>query len=234
MPTNGKAWTGTSLHASTAVFDSSRLEGKPVSVEEAESVLVDCLHHPSDEVDWEDSSPQKIEPIARKLHDRYCLEIAPTREYSGVEVTCSALDVETEQGVTIQLTGTTDRIRSINGGHGISDIKSGKMAVGTDNKAKVGAFSSQLGVYEIMAEFASGMPMNQPAEIVGLQTNSKARVGTARISTPRSVLLGSDEKPGLIEYAATMFKAGIFPPNSRSMLCHAKYCPIHSTCPYHD
>lgn len=234
MPTNGKAWTGTSLHASTAVYDSARLEGNPVSVEDAESVLVDCLHHPNDDVDWEDSSPHKIEPIARKLHERYCNEIAPTRDYSGVEVQCEALNIDTGEGVTIQLTGTTDRIRAVNDGHGISDIKSGKMAVGTDNKAKVGAFSSQLGVYEIMAEFASGVKINQPAEIVGLQTNGKARVGTATIVAPRSVLLGDDNTPGLIEYAAKMFKAGIFPPNPRSMLCGNKYCPIYTNCQYHD
>lgn len=236
MPSSGAAHLGTSLHASTAIFDEGNLIGRPVSVDDAESVLIDNLYHPGDDVNWEDSSPKKVEPIARKLHERYCSEIAPAHDYAGVEVLCEALDVEVpDHGVTVRLTGTTDRIRkAADGKLGIADLKSGKRAVGTDNVATTKGHGPQLAVYELLAEYALGKPLEAPAEIIGLQTTNTARVGVGTVDAPRRSLLGTDEEPGLIEIAAGMFASGLFPPNPRSMLCSGKYCPIYARCGYHD
>lgn len=236
MPSSGAAHLGTSLHASTAAFDEAHLIGQDITVDDAEGVLVDTLFNPGDEVDWEDSSPKKVEPIARKLHERYCREMAPTQDYAGVEVLCEALDVEVpEHGITVRLTGTTDRIRrTADGKLGIADLKSGKQAVNAQNVAKTKGHGPQLAVYELLAEASLQQRLEAPAEIIGLQTTNQARIGTGTVATPRLSLLGTDEVPGLIEIAASMFASGLFPPNPRSMLCSAKYCPVHASCSYHD
>jgi hypothetical protein len=46
------------------------------------------------------------------------------------------------------------------------------------------------------------------------------------------MMLGTEDQPGLIEFAARMFKSGDFYPNSKSLLCSSKYCPRHSTCTF--
>lgn len=229
MPASGVMHVGTALHAGTAAFDRAKLEGNAISADDAAGVLVDTLHHPKEEVEWEDDSPSKIEPIALKLHSRYCAEIAPKRDYAGVEVTCESLDVGTEFG-TIRFTGTTDRVRKVKDGFGISDLKTGKQAVAADGSVKVAGHAAQLGVYELLAEHAMGLPITSPAEIVGMATVREARVGTGSIAEPRTVLTGDSDRPGLIEHIAAAIKAGTFYGNPRSMTCHPKYCPIYARC----
>ena len=234
MPTNGKALLGQAVHKSTAVYDQARIDGSGITMDEAAGAAVDAIHHPNDEVVLEDDmSAQDLEGIALALHGRYCLEIAPTQEYAAVEVTCERLEIT---DIGLALTGTTDRVRKVNGGHGIADLKSGKAAVGADGSVKTQGHAYQLGVYELLADKASGLPITEPAKIIGLQTGKTARgqrVGVSHdVVGAREVLIGDADQPGVLETVAHMIHAGIFPGNPRSMLCHERYCPIFSTCKY--
>jgi len=174
-----------------------------------------------------------------KLTARYCQEISPTRRYAAVELACDALDIGTEYGV-VRVTGTTDRIRIADDGRmGISDLKSGGRA--TEKTADGGrravtkGHHIQLGIYTLMAEQASGERLDAPAEIIGLQTTKEAPVATGEVADVKTPLLGTEEHPGLIQIAARMLRDGVFPPNPKSMLCSAKYCPAYgSRCRYHD
>ncbi len=235
-PYSGAAWLGTALHRSTAAFDQARIDGDAATADDTAGVLVDALHHPDEEVVWDEITPKQAEPIALRLHARYCADVAPRQDYIGVEVTCEALDVAVpEHGITIRLTGTTDRIRRLpDGRHGISDLKSGKRAVGTDGRAVTKGHGPQLGVYELLAEQAMGHIMDAPAEIIGLQTSKSARVGTGEISNARASLVGVDGTPGMLDHAAMILRHGMFHGNPRSYLCSSKYCPAWAGCPYHD
>ncbi len=236
MPYSGPAWLGTALHRSTAAFDQARLDGDPVTADDTAGVLVDALHHPDEDVVWDEITPAKAEPIALTLHTRYCADVAPEHDYVGVEITCDALDVEVpEQDITLRLTGTTDRIRRLpDGRFGIADLKSGKRAVGTDGRAVTKGHGPQLGVYELLAEQAIGRPMEAPAEIIGLQTTGNARVGTGEIANARAALVGVDGTPGMLEHAAMILRHGMFHGNPRSSLCSPKYCPAWGGCPFHE
>lgn len=232
-PSTGRALLGTAVHASTAVYDRSQLEGAGITADEAAGAAVDTIRRPNDDVQWDDGSPDEAESIAIALHKLYCTEIAPTQEYAAVEVACERLEI-TDLGIALQ--GTTDRVRVVDDGYGISDLKTGKTAVSADGTVKTQGHAYQLGVYELLAERASGLPITGGARIVGLQTGKTARGQRIAVSRPvdgaREVLVGDDDSPGVLEIVAKMIHAGAFPGNPRSMLCAEKYCPIHSTCKF--
>jgi hypothetical protein len=127
-------------------------------------------------------------------------------------------------------------VRKIGDGYGIADLKSGKTAVASDGSVKTQGHAYQLGVYELLAERASGIPITGGAQVIGLQTGKTARGQRVAVSEPvegaRDVLVGDEDSPGVLEMVARMIHAGAFPGNPRSMLCHEKYCPIHSTCKF--
>jgi hypothetical protein len=50
----------------------------------------------------------------------------------------------------------------------------------------------------------------------------------------KAVMLGTETQPGLIQFAADMFRSGLFPPNPSSMLCSSKYCARWDTCIFHE
>lgn len=231
LPKSAAAQLGTAVHAGTAAFDQARLPGgDPISADDAAEALVRAIHQPEDEVDWEDSSPSETERIALALHTKYCSDIAPRQEYLGVEVKCERLEIP-ELGIA--LTGTTDRVRKTPRGHGISDIKTGGKAVSTDGRAVTQGHAIQLGVYELLAEHAMGLPITEPAQIVGMQTAktpSAQRVGLGEVENPRAALVGTEEEPGLLEHASRLIRSGAFYGNPKSYLCSAKYCPAHPTC----
>lgn len=233
QPSSGAAHLGTSIHAGTAAYDRASLDGAPIGIDEATGAMVETLHQTAFEILWDDGlSPGKVEPIARALLANYVETIAPCREYVAVEARCDDLTIDVE-GFLLTLTGTVDRVRrEPDGTLGICDLKTGKTAVATDGTVQSGKHAAQLGAYEILAQHAIGKPMDAPAEIIGLQTNGKARVGSGLIDRPRDLLLGGEDFAGLLEMAAGILRAGIFPPNNRSMLCSAKFCPIHATCKY--
>lgn len=234
VPSNGKALLGKAVHKSTAVFDQSRIDGSGIKITEAAAAAVDAIHKPDEDVVFEeDFGPQEIEDIALALHGRYCFEIAPSMEYAAVEVLCERLEIT---DIGLALTGTTDRVRKVDGGFGIADLKTGKTAVSADGSVKTQGHTYQLGVYELLADKASGVPITKAAQIVGLQTGKTARGQRVAVSHDvvgaRDVLVGDAQAPGVLEVVAHMIHAGIFPGNPRSMLCHERYCPIHSTCKF--
>lgn len=233
-PTNGKALLGKAVHRSTAVFDQSLIDGSGIKMDEAAAAAVDVIHKPDEDVVFEeDFSADDIESIAIALHGRYCFEIAPSQDYAAVEVTCERLEIT---DIGLALTGTTDRVRKVDGGYGISDLKTGKAAVSADGQVKTQGHRYQLGVYELLADKASGVPITKPAQIVGLQTGKTAKGQRVAISEDvdgaRDVLIGEPDSPGVLEVVAHMIHSGVFPGNPRSMLCHERYCPIHSTCKF--
>lgn len=228
-PRSAAAQLGTAIHASTAVYDESRRVGQGITADEAAGVLVDAIHKPAEEVEW-DESPKAAEKIGLALHRRYCDEIAPTQEYLGVEVTCERLEI-TDLGLA--LTGTTDRVRVTADGYGIADIKTGKTAVGADGMVSTGGHVIQAAVYELLASAAMGLPIAAPAQIIGMQTGKTdkgQRVGTGEIAGARNVLLGDSETPGLLEHASKILKSGNFYGNPNSRLCSDKFCPAFGIC----
>lgn len=233
-PTTGNALLGKAVHASTAVFDSSTIESRGITVDEAAAAAVDAIHKPDEEVHLgEDESASEIEGIAVALHKQYCTEIAPKQDYLAVEITCDRLEIT---DIGLALTGTTDRVRRTEDGNGIADIKTGKQAVKADGTVETKGHRYQIGVYELLAEKASGVPITAPGQVVGLQVAKTDRGRRAALSAPihgaRDVLVGDADSPGILETVARSIHAGIFPGNPRSMLCHEKYCPIFLTCKY--
>jgi len=232
-PRSAAAQLGTAVHAGTALFDESRLDGaSPISADDAAGAVVDAIHKPEEDVDWEDTAPKEAERIALALHTRYCAEIAPTQRYVGVEVQCERLELP---DLGIALTGTTDRVRETPQGLGIADLKTGGRAVGTDGRAVTQGHAVQLGVYELLAENAMGLPITAAAQIVGMNTGKTAaaqRVGTGEVVNARAALVGTDEQPGLLQHASNVIHSGLFYGNSKSMLCSAKYCPRHAVCQF--
>ena len=233
LPSSGAAWLGTALHRSTGAYDLTRLAHGSASIDETAGVLVDSLRRPDEDVSWGDDSPREAERIGLTLHSRYCAEVAPARDYAGVEVACDSLTVDVG-GIVLDLTGTTDRIRRTPSGLGISDIKSGKRAVNADGTAVTKGHGLQVALYELLAERAIGQFMAAPAEIVGLQTSAKPAVGTGLIESHRDVLIGTAERPGLLDAVANAMRTGIFVGNARSQLCSAKYCPAWVACRWRD
>lgn len=231
LPTSGTAQLGTAVHAGTAVFDMARIVGEDVSAEDSAEAVVQAIWHPEDDIDWGESSPKEAEPVALALHRKYCREISPKFSFVDVEATCQSLDI-TDLG--LRLTGTTDRIyQAPSGEYGIADIKTGKSAVGADGTVKTSGHAAQIAVYELLAEQATGKPIDAPAAIVGLQvakTESGRRAGIGNISGAKDLLVGTEDKPGLLEIAAGVIRSGTFFGNPRSTLCNIKFCPAYQIC----
>lgn len=233
MPSNGKATLGRAVHASTAVYDQSTIDGAGITIDEAAGAAVDEINNPGEDVVWgEDESPKDAEQIALSLHKKYCTQIAPGQDYAAVEVLCERLEIA---DIGIAITGTTDRVRRVGDGYGITDIKTGKQAVGADGTVKTAGHAYQMGIYELLAEFGAGVPITAPAEIVGLntaKTEKSQRVGSGIISGARSVLTGDDYSPGVLAIAAKIIRGGVFWGNPKSMMCHKNYCPVWATCKF--
>lgn len=230
MPSTGKAMLGKAVHASTAMFDQSVIDSSGITVIEAAAAGVDALYSKDEEVHWDDENPRDAEKIALSLHTRYCNTIAPKQKYHAVEVKCEKLEI-TDLGIA--LTGTTDRVRETDEGFSICDIKTGKQAVGADGAVKTAGHAYQMGVYELLAEKASGIPITGAAQIIGLntaKTKASQRIGTGEIRGARDVLLGDGEVKGVLESAAAIINSGNFWGNPKTLMCHEKYCPNFSTC----
>lgn len=231
VPTSSKALLGSAVHASTAVYDRSTMEHAGITVDEAAAAAVDTLQHPEEDIIWDDPVTA-IEPVAIALHTKYCTEIAPQQTYRAVEVTCDELHIS---DLAITLTGTTDRIYQVGDEYGVTDIKTGKTAVSPEGRAKTWGHAFQLGTYELLAQFGSGLPITLPAQIVGLQTGKTPKAQRAAIGTvtgARDTLIGDGDSPGVLSIVAGMIHSGLFPGNPRSMFCHEKYCPIFNRCKF--
>ncbi len=231
MPTSANATLGKAVHAGTALFDSAIVLGSPIPIDDAASAVVDAIHTPDEDIDWGEDSPRETESIALSLHTLYCEQISPLQQYLAVEATCESLTL-TDLGLT--LTGSVDRVRhTASGGVGIADIKTGSRAVNADGTVETKGHAAQIAVYELLAETSTGIPITAPAQIVGLQvakTPKGQRAGIGEVSGGRELLLGDEIQPGLLVHAASIIKSGIFHPNPKSMMCHAKYCPVFGQC----
>lgn len=231
-----RALLGTAIHASTAAFDVARVNGEELSAYDAAEHLVQTLHHPEFDVDWRgsDISLREAEATGLTLHSKYCTEISPQYDFVAVELETVPLEIDCGSGVTVRLTGTLDRarIKRDQDGIGIADVKTGTAAVTADGLAKTKGHKPQIGTYELLYEHTTGEPCTAPAEIIGLKTKGRPETGTGEIIGARELMVGTEDYPGLIQFAADMFRTGLFPPNPQSPLCSARYCPRWKTCPY--
>jgi len=89
---------------------------------------------------------------------------------------------------------------------------------------------AQIGTYELLFEHTTGESITSEAEIIGLKTKGKPEIATGSIKNAKRIMTGDQNNPGLIEFAADMFRSGRFFPNSKSMLCSEKYCPRWNSC----
>ena len=233
-PASSRARLGTSIHAGTEIYDLAKLQGEPISADEAAGAVIETLYATDDEeIDWGDESPQRLENIALALHTKYCVEIGSKTDYKAVEVRCNPVTFE---DIGIRLTGSVDRIYQTEDGElGIADIKTGATAVSADGTVKTGQHIAQLGVYNMLAELTLREEITGEAKIIGLNTGktpAAQRVGVGSIPNPKNILLGDDENKGFLEQAASIVQSGVFYANPKSMLCNPKFCPAHPTCKY--
>ncbi|OTG80789.1 nuclease [Acinetobacter sp. ANC 4558] len=232
-PAGARTRLGTAIHEAVTQWDHLSLIDEDVSVEECEEILHQQIWQPNEDVDWTDLDQNSAENIGQSLVHKYITHIAPTQKYIGVEVRCESLILA---DLGIELTGTIDRIyENENNDLGIGDIKTGKNSVGNDGIVKTTGHSPQMGIYTILASHALQEPVVAPARIYGLttaKTDKGQHIGIGEIQSPAEVLLGTEEEPGLLHYAANILKHGVFFGNSKSMLCNEKYCPAFSTCKF--
>lgn len=236
-PSGLRAHLGTSVHASTARFDAGRLPGgSKISVADATDVFVDTLHHPDREVDYrqDDLSLKDAEKIGLALHRDYCMDVSPSFEFVSVEQKLQPLDIDCGGGVVVRLTGTMDRARVARsaGGVVIPDLKTGSRVLSNGEPVLKGRLA-QGGTYQLMYDQAEPVK-TVGAQIIAMSTSSKPRIVPSRVFDARPVMLGTDESPGLIQYAAEMFRSGLFYPNPQSMTCSPRYCARWARCTYHE
>jgi len=228
-----RAALGTAIHAGTAVFDQAKITGDTVTANDAAGVLVDKLRDPENEFDpaKDDLSMQEAESTGITLLTKYCGEVSPKYNFIAVEMNTKPLDIDCGGGVVVRLKGTMDRarIKKTTGGIGIADLKSGGAAV-QKGVAVTKGHGAQIGTYELLYEHTTGESITSEAEIIGLKTKGKPEIATGTIKNAKLIMTGDQDNPGLIEFAADMFRSGRFFPNSKSMLCSEKYCPRWNTC----
>jgi len=238
MPSSPRALLGKGIHHGTAVFDTERMNGGPGDAFEAVDQAVEHIVHPDEEVDWksDDLSQKEMSVIAATLVNRYCYEVSPLFTFAAVEMTTKPLVIDCGSGINVELTGTLDRcrLRRDTNGLGISDVKSGRAAVDEYGNAKTKGHRAQIGTYEILTEHTTGEIITEPGGIIGMKTSGKLAIGLGEITGGKELMLGTADEPGLIQYAAEMFRSGMFPPNPQSVLCSKKYCARWATCKFHD
>jgi RecB family exonuclease len=220
------------------VFDAARADKREARTTDAVDAFVYTLHHPEGETDYRgsDMSLRDAERIGALLTAEYCSKWSPQFEFRMIEMQFEPLDIACGNGVTIRLTGKADRARlhKASGRFGISDVKTGARSVDSGGLAVVKGHGPQAAVYELLFESSTGVPCEAPANIIAMQTNKSARIAVGQITNARAMLIGTDESPGLLDYAADTLKTGLFRPNPRSRLCSEKYCARWTTCKFHE
>lgn len=238
-PAGLRAHLGTSIHASTARFDSGRLPGGDrVSADDSADLFVQTLHNPDRDVDYskDDLTVREAEKIGLKLHTRYCLDVSPHFNWLSVEAPLQPLDINCGSGIVIRLTGTMDRARvaATAAGAVIPDLKTGARVIANGAVVTKGR-APQLGTYQLMYEAdRENGGATVGAQVIALQTTPAGNVGASPVFDARRVMVGTDDQPGLIEHAAVMFRTGLFPPNPQSTLCSPRYCGRWDSCPFHE
>lgn len=236
-PSGLRAQLGTAIHASTALFDAGRLPGgAQVSVDDAAGQFVDALHHPDRDVDYTQDSltVRQAETIGLKLHTMYCLDLSPRFTFKSVEQKLNPMDIDCGGGQIVRLTGSMDRARvaEAEGGVVIPDLKSGSRVI-SDGLAVIKGRSAQVGTYQLMYEATEGV-QTVGGQVLALSTSSRPAVAASPVFDAKRVMVGTEDQRGLIEYAAEMFRGGLFPPNPQSVLCSEKFCVRWATCHFHE
>lgn len=236
-PPGPRTALGSAIHASTAAFDTSRLNNEGLRPDDTADLLVSSLLESKCEVDWssDDLSYKDAEKIGLTLHTMYCTDISPQYEFVSVEMETKPLSIDCGDDIVIQLTGTLDRCRAWRSidGVGISDLKTGVQAV-QKGVAKTKGHSPQIGTYELLYQHSTNVCPTAPGEIIGLKTSGKLEIASGQINNARQMMIGQPGQPGLIEFAKEFFRSGLFPPNPSSHLCSERYCARWNLCPYHD
>jgi len=235
-PSSLRAWMGTSIHAGTEAFDMGRMNGTPIRPIDAADVMMELFENPTEEVDLRDEKlpVKEAHRIALTLLSMYCGNISPQFEFTAVEEQLKAMDIDCGGGLIIRLSGKMDRARVVVTlkGRVIVDIKSGSRLF-KDGKVSIKARGAQLGTYQILDEGTTG-ELTSGAQIAALQTTSTPLAGVSRIFDAKRLMLGDERHSGLLDIAARMFRAGLFPPNPSSSLCDKRYCARWDRCAYHE
>lgn len=237
---NGRMHLGTALHEATATMDSGKMKDISYEVDEVLDMFDNSFNHQDYDVNWryDDLNKNQAEGIGMLLSKKYYLEVTKKTTFSQVEKQIEPVVIEVERyDIAIELTGKLDRGRTVVGphdDHGIVDLKSGKLAVNPQGYANTKGHAVQIGVYELLDEVSSDYVINLPAKIIGLKTSQTPVIGEGLIYGAKDRLIGNDNQPGYIEMAAQMLSSGMFPPNTKSMLCNKKYCSRWDQCPYKD
>ncbi|WP_175689667.1 RecB family exonuclease [Burkholderia anthina] len=232
-----RAALGTAIHAGTAVFDQARIDGSGLTADDAAGAFVDTLHDPENEYNplADNLSLPDAERIGLVLLTKYCLEVSPQYEFVAVEMETKPLEIDCGGGIVVRLTGTMDRARVRKAAHGvgIADLKSGSSAV-QKGAANTKGHGPQVGTYELLYEHSTGDTIGDDAEIIGLKTKGTPEIASAPLKNAKRAMVGTEETPGLIQFASDMFRSGDFYPNPKSLLCAETYCPRFATCIFHD
>ena len=226
LPSTAPAAIGSAVHESTACFDKHRADHDPISTLDAAEVAVNYIRRPEEEVIWGDVSTDKAVEIALGAHTRYCNDISPKFEYEVIEKTLDPMEIEVNDDVTVELTGTLDRIYKVGSKRGVSDVKTGVRAMSMNT----GKHKAQVGIYSLLAENTLGYPMELPEQILALQTSTNYEAGVFEVADARSVLIGTDDHIGLLQCMGAMLKEGLFYGNPQSWLCSDKYCSHYKQC----
>lgn len=234
MPSTSRSQIGQAVHESIGRWDYLNFVGEQPHIEECKEVIFQQIwHEQNEDIDWSDVDQNTSEQIATSLMQKYINQVAPTQTFIGVEVLCDPLVIK-DYG--LELTGTIDRVYvNENGDLGIGDIKTGKTSVSANGVVRTENHAIQMGVYSILASHALQEDILAPARIYGLttaKTEKGQHIGIGEIDSPAEVLLGTEESPGLLHHASKILETGLFFGNSKSMLCHQKFCPNFSTCKF--
>jgi len=232
-----RMWLGQVIHHATALYDQSRIDGLPISVDDAAGEMVNMLWHPDETLEADPKfSMREAERVALALLSRYCKEIAPTQNYLSVEMPLKPLRIDLGGGWVLEFTGTMDRARvsvTLNGDV-VTDLKSGGRLISSETGlVNVKTHIAQTGIYQLLKENTDGRH-TIGSQIAALQTSSKPQIGMSHIFNAKAAMLGDENRPGLIEIAGNALKAGVFLPNNRSQFCSKKFCVRWDSCAFHD
>lgn len=234
---NLRMWMGTSIHYGTALYDQARLDGAPISVDDAAGEMVDMIWTPDEAMERDPKlSMQEAERIALVLLSKYCKDIAPHQNYVSVERKLKPLRIDIGGGVVLEFTGSMDRGRvsvTLNGKI-VVDLKSGGRLINNETgQVSVRAHIAQTGIYQLLEENTDGV-LTVGAQIAALQTSGTPKIGMSHVFNAKAALLGDENRSGLIEIAGNALKAGVFLPNNRSQFCSKKFCVRWDACAFHE
>ena len=68
LPSTPPALIGTAVHASTAAYDQSYLDGTGLTIDDTAGIAVDALSNPNEDVDWAGVKKDKSINTAIKVH----------------------------------------------------------------------------------------------------------------------------------------------------------------------